>query len=44
MEKEEIIEGMFSRFQTRVSGLKILDKDYTTADHVKKIIRSRPKK
>ena len=35
---------MFSRFQTLVIGLKVLNKGYSTADHVKKIIRSLPKK
>ena len=35
---------MFSRFQTLITGLKLLDKGYTTADHVKKIVRSLPKK
>ena len=34
---------MFSRFQILVAGLKVLDKGYSTADHVKKIIRSLPK-
>ena len=35
---------MFSRFQILVVGLKVLDKGYSIADHVKKIIRSLPKK
>ena len=43
MEEDETIETMFSRFQTLVAGLKVLDKGYSTADHVKKIIRSLPK-
>ena len=43
MEEEETIETMFSRFQTLVAGLKVLDKGYSTTDHVKKIIRSLPK-
>src|SRR4051812_29607821 len=33
---------MFSRFQTLTAGLGVLDKGYTKADHVKKIIRSLP--
>lgn len=44
MEEEEIVEGMFSRFQILVASLKVLDKGYTTTHHVKKIIRSLPKK
>ena len=44
MEEDETIETMFSRFQILVAGLKVLDKGYSTADHVKKIIRSLPKK
>lgn len=44
MEDNEIIENIFSRFQTLVIGLKVLDKEYYTADHVKKIIRSLPKR
>ena len=44
MEEDETIETMFSRFQILVTGLKVLDKGYSTADHVKKIIRSLPKK
>ena len=44
MEDDEAIEAMFSRFQTLIAGLKVLDKGYTTADHVKKIVRSLPKK
>jgi hypothetical protein len=35
---------MYSRFQTLVSGLKILKKSYVAADHVKKILRSLPAK
>ena len=34
---------MFSRIQILVAGLKVFDKGYSTADHVKKIIRSLPK-
>ena len=43
MEDSESIKAMFSRFQILVVGLKVLDKGYSTADHVKKIIRSLPK-
>lgn len=43
MEDGEIVENTFSRFQTLVAGLKVLNKSYSTADHVKKIIRSLPK-
>ena len=43
MEEEETIETMFSRFQTLVAGLIVLDKGYSIADHEKKIIRSLPK-
>ena len=44
MEEGETIETMFSRFQILVAGLKVLDKGYSITDHVKKIIRSLPKK
>src|ERR1044072_1009833 len=44
MEEEESVETMFSRFQMLVAGLRVLDKVYSTADHVKKIIRSLPVK
>lgn len=44
MDDDETIEDMFSRLQTLVVGLKVSNKGYTTADHVKKIIRSLPKK
>src|ERR1044072_4442470 len=44
MEEDESVETMFSRFQMLVAGLRVLDKGYSTADHVKKIIRSLPKK
>src|SRR3954467_10585382 len=40
MEDDESIEAMFSRFQTLIAGLRVLNKGYTKADHVKKIIRS----
>src|SRR4051812_1522757 len=35
---------MFSRFQTLTAGLRVLDKGYTKAGHVKKIIRSLPRR
>src|SRR4030067_1028231 len=44
MSDDETIDTMFSRFQTLVSGLQVLKKSYTTADHVKKILRSLPAK
>ncbi|KAI5404778.1 hypothetical protein KIW84_051803 [Lathyrus oleraceus] len=44
MEDDEIVETMFLRFQMLVVGLKVLDKGYSTPNHVKKIIRSLPKK
>ncbi|MCI34430.1 aspartyl-tRNA synthetase, partial [Trifolium medium] len=44
MNEDEDIGEMFSRFQTLVVGLKVLNKWYTTADHVKKIVRSLPLK
>src|SRR3954468_19642437 len=40
MEDDENIETMFSRFQTLTPELRVLDKGYTKADHVKKIIKS----
>ncbi|MCI21546.1 aspartyl-tRNA synthetase, partial [Trifolium medium] len=42
MQDDEDIGAMFTRFQTLVSGLKILKKSYTTYDHVLKILRSLP--
>src|SRR3954467_7525497 len=42
MEEDENIEAMFLRLQTFTVGLRVLDKGYTKADHVKKIIRSLP--
>lgn len=36
----EKIESMFSRFQVLVFGLQILNKSYTTVDHIKKILRN----
>src|ERR1044072_6054850 len=44
MNEDESVETMFSRFQMLVAGLRVLDKGYSTADHVKKIIRSLPAK
>src|SRR4030043_1736917 len=44
MSENETIDVMFSRFQILVSGLQVLKKSYTTADHVKKILRSLPVK
>src|SRR3954466_2775888 len=44
MEDDEDIEKMFSSFQTLTAGLRVLDKGYTKADHVKKIIRSLPRR
>ena len=44
MEEDETIETMFSRFQILVAGIKVLEKGYSTADHVKKIIKILPKK
>ena len=39
MESGETIEEMYSRFQTLIAGIRVLDKSYSTGDHVKKIIR-----
>ena len=44
MEEDESVETMFSRFQMLVAGLRVINKGYSTADHVKKIIRSLPVK
>ena len=44
MEDEESVEAMFSRFQTLIAGLRVLNKGYSTSYHVKKIIRSLPSK
>lgn len=43
MDGEEIVENIFSRFQTLVVGIKVLDKGYSTPNHVKKIIKILPK-
>jgi len=40
IKEDEDIETMYSRFQTLVSGLQILNKIYTVLDHIMKIIRS----
>src|SRR6266487_4041961 len=40
MKPNEDIETMFSIFQTLVSNLRILNKSYTTSDHVWKILNS----
>jgi len=42
MKEDEIIEQMYSRFQTLVSGLQILKKSYVASVHVSKILRSLP--
>jgi hypothetical protein len=44
MKEDEDIEIMYSRFQTLVSGLQILKKNYVASDHVNKILRSLPVK
>lgn len=44
MEDDETIEDIFSRFKTLVVGRKVINKGYTTIDHVKKITRNLPKK
>src|ERR1044072_5306056 len=44
MEEQESVEPMFSRFQMLIARMRILDKGYSTSDHVKKIIRSLPAK
>lgn len=40
MEEYGDIENMFSRFQTLVFGLKVLNKSYTIVDQFKNIMRS----
>ena len=42
MKDDEIIEQIYSRFQTIVFGLQILKKNYVASDHVSKILRSLP--
>src|SRR4051812_18102935 len=42
MEDDENIEKMFSRFQTLTAGLRVQDKGYTKADHVKKSSEAYP--
>ena len=44
MEDDETVKTMFSKFQMLIAELKVLEKKYYTVDHVKKIIRSLPKK
>src|SRR3954468_9429405 len=44
MEDDENIETMFSRFQILNIGLRVLDKGYTKASHVNKIIISLPRR
>ncbi|WJX62105.1 25S rRNA (cytosine(2870)-C(5))-methyltransferase [Trifolium repens] len=44
MKDGEDIETMFSRFQILVSGLQVLNKSYTEADHMRKVLRSLPPK
>src|ERR1044072_6362961 len=44
MEDHESVEAMCSRFQMLIAGLRVLNKGYSTSDHVKKIIRSLPTK
>lgn len=44
MKEDGMVEEIFSRFQTLVDGLEVLNKGDTTSDHVKKIIISLPKK
>ena len=40
MKEDKDIKNMFSRFQTLVFGLQVLNKSYIVSDHVKKILRS----
>lgn len=42
MNEDEDIKTMFYRFQVLISGLQILNNNYTMFDHVKKILRSLP--
>jgi hypothetical protein len=42
MKDDEDIETLFLRFQTPVYVMQVLNKSYTTSDHVKKIMRSLP--
>ena len=44
MEDDEKVETMLSRFQMLVAELKAMEKGYSTADHIKKIIKRLPKK
>lgn len=40
MKEYENVEFMFSRFQTFVSRLKVLNKRENTYDHIKKIVKN----
>jgi len=40
MKEDEDIEIMFSRIQTLMSGLQVLNKSYIVVDYVKKILKS----
>lgn len=42
MKNNENIESMFSRFKFLVFRLQVLNKSYTTVDHIKKTLRSLP--
>lgn len=42
MKEDEDVQTMFSRFQVFVFGLQILNKGYTTSDHVNEILRNLP--
>ncbi|KAJ8769823.1 hypothetical protein K2173_008230 [Erythroxylum novogranatense] len=44
MKEEESIDQMFGRLQTIVNGLKALGRMYNNQDHVRKILRSLPKR
>lgn len=44
IKEDEDIEIIFSRFQVLESGLQVLNKSYTTVDHVKNILMSRSTK
>lgn len=40
MKGDADIETMFSRFQVIIFGLQVLNKNYTTYNHVKNVLRS----
>ena len=44
MKEDESIDQMFGRFQTITNGLKALGRIYDNQDHVRKILRSLPKR